>query len=70
MKNGAECPGCGRKVSSVYDSRPSPIGKVRRRRCHGCTTTWKTYEINADYVKALEHFQKHVKETFNLMGKL
>lgn len=35
---------CGAAVG-VYDSRPHPLGRMRRRRCMECGHRWETYEV-------------------------
>lgn len=47
-----ECP-CGGETC-VMDSRPSPHGRIlRRRRCMSCNRRFSTYEISADTLAEL-----------------
>ena len=48
MDCGSErCPQCGFLDNVVVDSRPSPMGRRRRRRCPHCDVSWSTVEILA-----------------------
>lgn len=39
------CPECGSTDSAVIDSRPTPLGIRRRRRCTPCDARYSTLEI-------------------------
>lgn len=41
---GMHCPGCGRKLRKVIDSRPVPGGIRRRRVCLNCDQRVTTFE--------------------------
>lgn len=52
-----QCPKCGARGTMVYDSRPTGVGRIRRRKCLKCPHRFTTYEINArtyrTYLKTL-----------------
>lgn len=44
-RSSEHCPRCGSVDNAVTDSRPSPLGRRRRRRCTKCHTAWTTVEL-------------------------
>lgn len=49
----ADCPNCGSDKSSVTNTAYDSIGKHRRRICSECGSKYKTYEVSADGLKAI-----------------
>ena len=51
--DGERCPVCKSQHNSIRDSRPSPIGRRRRRYC-GCGARWTTYEVSEDIAELVK----------------
>jgi hypothetical protein len=47
------CPACGHPDSTVMDSRSSPAGLRRRRRCLSCQHRWTTIEVSGEAMQRL-----------------
>lgn len=47
---GPPCPTCGTRNTAVIDSRPTPLGQKRRRRCleKDSCPRWNTIELNGE----------------------
>lgn len=52
-RSSENCPECGSDDNTVYDSRPSRLGRRRRRRCNICRATWSTVELSHTLVRKL-----------------
>jgi len=57
---GIPCPSCGHTKSDTVNSRPSPKGTIRRRRCCKCYERYTTYEkiYNKTEIEAVSHLNK------------
>jgi transcriptional regulator NrdR family protein len=55
------CPKC-QNPSAVRDSRPIGRTTRRRRECKNCRFRWSTFEISAEYMKAIRAITCHAKQ--------
>lgn len=46
-----ECPNCGSDQVGVFDSRPEPTGRRRRKKCEPCGHRWTTLEMHMEAAK-------------------
>ena len=55
------CPRCGCVDNLVVDSRPTPAGRRRRRRCPHCNVSWSTVEVSADLAAEAAGLRQRVR---------
>ena len=51
MASSEFCPACGSLDNQVTDTRPSAIGRRRRRKCKLCSTRWTTFEVPVELAR-------------------
>lgn len=51
MASSEFCPSCGSLDNKVTDTRPSAIGRRRRRRCQLCNMRWTTFEVPVELAR-------------------
>lgn len=62
----SHCP-CGGDTR-VYDSRDEGQRIVRRRECLTCGKRWKTYEVHAEAIEAMEAVQESFESVHDAMA--
>ena len=68
MRDVTKCPYCGGK-SRVYESRKRKKGWVRWRRCYKCYMTWKTVEVDYDFLTGIaDRINRYVRDTGDYEG--
>lgn len=63
------CPVCTGGYVDVIDSRASPVGRRRRRRCQTCEHAWTTYEVGSPVGDALHGLSWTVKQMKELIQR-
>jgi hypothetical protein len=68
--HGEGCPKCRCAKSVVFDSRPSPLGRMRRRQCCKCAWRWSTYEIQVGDAGHLHDVQEELAMCLQMLNTL